>query len=256
MAPLQSWAPELRYFNTSGFDISPSAKECEIYVTKPTIFMKLDATVNYYHHFCDFFNLYASLHINSASKSQMYSKDVNILIWENLRYDSNFRIAFKAFTDNPLLDLTSFEGKKVCFKNVILPLLPRMIFGLYYNTPLFSSCKNSGLFRAFSQFLPHRLGVKASDNFSAPSKVRVTIIKRATKFRRILNLRQLVEGLENNGNFDVKVAEFTHEIDFKDQLQTILDTDILIGMHGAGKTNQAALVTSKLCILVITFLQD
>jgi protein O-GlcNAc transferase len=34
-----------------------------------------------------------------------------------------------------------------------------MIYGLYYNTPLFSNCRNSGLFRAFSQFLPHRINV-------------------------------------------------------------------------------------------------
>lgn len=31
-----------------------------------------------------------------------------------------------------------FRGKTVCFKNVVFPLLPRMIFGLYYNTPLVS----------------------------------------------------------------------------------------------------------------------
>jgi len=238
MAPLQSWAPELRFFTELDFDISPSAKECDVYVTKPTIIMKLDATVNYYHHFCDFFNLYASMHINSASKSSMYSDEINILIWENQRYDSNFGVTFQAFTNNPLWDLTTYEGKKVCFKNVVLPLLPRMIYGLYYNTPLFSNCRNSGLFKAFSQFIPYRLGIEPS-KITCHSKVRVTIIKRLTKFRRILNLVDLVDVLEKTGNYAVKIAEFTHDVEFKTQLQTIIDTDILVGMHGAGKEKKA-----------------
>ena len=39
---------------------------CDVRIEKPTFFMKIDATVNMYHHFCDFFNLYASLHINGS----------------------------------------------------------------------------------------------------------------------------------------------------------------------------------------------
>jgi EGF domain-specific O-GlcNAc transferase len=129
--------------------------------------------------------------------------------------------------------LTTFEGKKVCFKNLVLPLLPRMIFGLYYNTPLFSNCRNSGLFRAFSQFLPHRLGVESSRETDS-SKVRVTVIKRLTKFRRILNLGTLVDALESTGKFEVTVAEFSHGMPFKKQLEVVRQTDVLVGMHGAG----------------------
>jgi hypothetical protein len=36
---------------------------------------------------------------------------------------------------------------------------PRMMFGLFYNTPIVTGCQNSGLFQAFSEFLLHRLGV-------------------------------------------------------------------------------------------------
>lgn len=94
--------------------------------------------VNMYHHFCDFFNLYATLHVNSTHPST-FSKDNHILIWETFTYYSAFKDAFKAFTDNPIWDLKEFRGKIVCFKNVVFPLLPRMIFGLYYNTPLVST---------------------------------------------------------------------------------------------------------------------
>ena len=37
----------------------------------------------------------------------------------------------------------------------------RMMFGLYYNTPLVAGCENSGLFQAFSQFFLHRLRVSS-----------------------------------------------------------------------------------------------
>ena len=88
MAPLQSWAPELRNFvalnNTESLS-DVSSRQCDVNIDKPTFVMKIDAAVNYYHHFCDFFNLYASLHINSTHPD-MFSRDVHILIWENRAY--------------------------------------------------------------------------------------------------------------------------------------------------------------------------
>lgn len=109
-----------------------------------------------------------------------------------------------------------------------------MIYGLYYNTPLFSNCQNSGLFRAFSMFIPHRLGIQSPD-YTDSIRVRVTVIKRLTKYRRILNLNSLVEALEKTGKFEVTVAEFSHSMSFKKQLQIVRNTDVLIGMHGAGQ---------------------
>lgn len=111
-----------------------------------------------YHHFCDFLNLYASLHINSTT-FETFSTDVHVLIWETFTYHSLFEEAFEAFTDHPIWDLKTFRGETVCFKNVIFPLLPRMIFGLYYNTPIIYGCENSGMFRAFSEHVLHRLQV-------------------------------------------------------------------------------------------------
>jgi hypothetical protein len=93
--------------------------------------------VNMYHHFCDFLNLYASLHVNSSHPST-FSTDVHILIWETYTYQSSFGAVWEAFTSHPIWDLKTFRGETVCFKNLVFPLLPRMIFGLYYNTPIVS----------------------------------------------------------------------------------------------------------------------
>lgn len=136
MSALQSWAPELRFFESMTQRPIESGL-CDVVIEKPTYIMKIDATVNMYHHFCDFFNLYASLHLN-FTRPGAFSTDVNILIWESYTYSSSFSKTFEAFTENPLWDLNTFRGQVVCFKNLVMPLLPRMIFGLYYNTPIVS----------------------------------------------------------------------------------------------------------------------
>lgn len=136
ISPLQSWAPELRYFEELSTSPIESGK-CDVVISKPTYFMKIDAISNMYHHFCDFFNLYASFHINMTNP-HAFSTDVNILVWESYTYWSYFQSTMSAFTEHPVMDLKYFSGKIVCFKNLVLPLLPRMIFGLYYNTPIVS----------------------------------------------------------------------------------------------------------------------
>lgn len=150
-SPLQSWAPEIEHFQELPDLVNKQSKICDVFIDRPTFIMKIDATVNMYHHFCDFFNLYASLHLN-GTHNEMFSRDVNILIWETYNYHSNFGITWSVFTKNPLMNLRTFEGKRVCFREVIFPLLPRMIFGLYYNTPVVWGCQESGLFHAFSKY--------------------------------------------------------------------------------------------------------
>ena len=95
------------------------------------------SAVNMYHHMCDFLNLYTSIHVNSTHPS-MFTTDTHIIIWETYPYHSSFSDLFEAFTNRPVMNLKMFEGKTVCFKNVVFPLLPRMIFGLFYNTTLVS----------------------------------------------------------------------------------------------------------------------
>lgn len=93
---------------------------------------------NMYHHFCDFFNLYASLHVN-MTHAGAFDTDNYIFLWETYNYVTPFSVAFKAFSQNPIFTIKAWTGKTVCFKSLMLPLLPRMIFGLYYNTPIVST---------------------------------------------------------------------------------------------------------------------
>ncbi|XP_074115240.1 EGF-domain O-GlcNAc transferase [Cotesia typhae] len=233
ISALQSWGPELRYFRK--LPRRPIVEDdCDIVIEKPTYIMKIDATVNLYHHFCDFFNLYASLHVNNTHPST-FSTDNHILIWESYNYHSAFQDTFEAFTKNSLWDLKTFRGNTVCFKNLVLPLLPRMIFGLFYNTPLIYGCEKSGLFKAFSEHILHRLKIpmyQRKDN-----KIHVTLLSRDTRYRRILNEDELVAGLKKNTNYKVKRVVYNREVPFKKQLEITRNSDVFIGIHGAGLTH-------------------
>lgn len=60
-----SRAEELKHFESVP-TFSLDDEHCDVIFRRPTIVMKLDASVNMYHHFCDFVNLYASQHINGS----------------------------------------------------------------------------------------------------------------------------------------------------------------------------------------------
>ncbi|NXS42262.1 EOGT transferase, partial [Balaeniceps rex] len=77
-SPLQSWFAELQTFTALNFRPLEDEK-CDVVIEKPTYFMKLDAGVNMYHHFCDFVNLYITQHINNS-----FGTDVNIVMWDTV----------------------------------------------------------------------------------------------------------------------------------------------------------------------------
>lgn len=228
-SPLQSWFAELEHFVELPAEEAEESR-CDVVVKKPTVIMKLDATVNIYHHFCDFVNLYVSLHFNNT-----FHKDINILLWDTIPYRSNFAPMWRAFSSAEPTDLSPYRGKKVCFREVLFSFLPRMIFGLYYNMPLVPGCSGSGLFRAFNRHVLHRLKVRVE-----PPKadlVRITFLSRVNRHRKVLNEDQLVSAAESLPGVLVRKVNFTHSTDFLEQLSVTANTDILVGMHGAGLTH-------------------
>nr|CAI5829085.1 unnamed protein product [Callosobruchus analis] len=469
ISPLQSWGPELRYF--AKLKRRPIVEgDCDVVVEKPTFVMKIDATVNMYHHYCDFLNLYASLHVNSTDE-YAFSTDVHVLIWESFDYRSAFGDTWQAFTEHPVWNLKTFKegvnkrahllyslseeaylllsnlcmpnkpdetpyenilqllttyyGKTavtwverqkfyssakletesalewivrlkglarycnfgeqletkltdifitnynpgkvrtelfglsdsttlnnaiekakiieatlaireqvaeiksepvesdvfrltrknmssenttargrdpqryhgghggavlqcavtkdvcvgvgravslwrrrhrshrhqlavsdaaaitalmyvpirttfvtrdtVCFKNIVFPLLPRMIFGLYYNTPIIYGCEKSGLFDAFSKHILHRLKIPLHPRKN--KRIRITLLSRNTKYRRIVNEEELLKSIKKNDRYEVKRAIYDRDVPFKKQLEITRNSDIFIGIHGAGLTH-------------------
>lgn len=227
-SPLQSWFAELEHYTS--LSVKPiQGGLCDVVVNRPTIFMKLDAGINLYHHFCDFVNLYVTQHMNGS-----FSSDINILMWDtsSLPYRDLFSDTWKAFTKHHILRLSEYAGKQVCFKDAVFSFNPRMIRGLYYNMPLVPSCVGSGLFKAFSEHTLHRLGI-TQDNHRE-DEFRITLLDRSTKYRRILNRDELAGAMMNVPMFKVKVVDYTWKIPFLEQLKITHNSDIFIGMHGAG----------------------
>ncbi|XP_021019794.1 EGF domain-specific O-linked N-acetylglucosamine transferase [Mus caroli] len=230
-SPLQSWFAELQGYTQLNFRPIEDGK-CDIVVEKPTYFMKLDAGINMYHHFCDFLNLYLTQHVNNS-----FSTDVYIVMWDTSSYGYGdlFSDTWKAFTDYDVIHLKTYDSKKVCFKEAVFSLLPRMRYGLFYNTPLISGCQNTGLFRAFSQHVLHRLNI--TQEGTKDGKVRVTILARSTEYRKILNQNE-VSALKRLRTMEERVlSSYCRELGFLDQLRITHNTDIFIGMHGAGLTH-------------------
>ncbi|XP_054640869.1 EGF domain-specific O-linked N-acetylglucosamine transferase isoform X3 [Dunckerocampus dactyliophorus] len=208
-SPLQSWYAELQTYTELDFDPLHS-ESCDIIIEKPTVFMKLDAGVNMYHHFCDFVNLYISQHINNS-----FSSDINIIMWDTSFYEYGdlFSETWKAFSQYDIIHLKTYDSKRVCFKDAFFSLLPRMRYGLFYNTPLISDCCTEGIFRAFSQHVLHRLNV-------------------------LQNGPKLINGLKTMLLLDVNVVDYKYkDIPFLEQLRITHNSDIFIGMHGAGLTH-------------------
>lgn len=252
MSALQSWAPEMRNFQQ--LNQRPIEHElCDVIIEKPTFIVKLDSTINMYHHFCDFFNLYVSQFVN-FSHPNAFSTNVNILIWETYNYWSPFAQTFEAFTENRLWNLNEFSGKSVCFKNVVFPIPPRTIYGLYYNTPIVSylilskflhacsflqinGCENSALFNAFSEHILHRLNIEQLSIKSKKPKIRITFLSRNTKYRNVLNEQELIKKISSNEDYEVNRVVFDKNIRFIDQLKITVQSDVFIGIHGAGLTH-------------------
>ncbi|KAM5315305.1 EGF domain-specific O-linked N-acetylglucosamine transferase isoform 3-T5 [Glossophaga mutica] len=223
-SPLQSWFAELQSYTQLNFRPTEDAK-CDIVIEKPTYFMKLDAGVNMYHHFCDFVNLYITQHVNNS-----FTTDVYIVMWDTSSYGYSdlFSDTWKAFTDYDVIHLKTYDSKRVCFKEAIFSLLPRMRYGLFYNTPLISGCQNTGLFRAFSQHVLHRLNI--TQEGPKDGKIRVTILARSTEYRKILNQNELVNALKTVSTFEVQIVDYKYKYNCGDE-RCYLDLARLRGIY-------------------------
>ncbi|XP_044531727.1 EGF domain-specific O-linked N-acetylglucosamine transferase [Gracilinanus agilis] len=217
-SPLQSWFAELQTYTELSFRPIEDGK-CDIVIEKPTYFMKLDAG-------------------NCANYPSVTEEEDNIpdFIQSSYGYGDLFSETWKAFTDYDVIHLKAYDSKTVCFKEAVFSLLPRMRYGLFYNTPLISGCQNTGLFRAFSQHVLHRLNITRDG--PKDGKIRVTILARSTEYRKILNQNELVNALKTVSAFEVQIVDYKYkEIGFLEQLRITHNTDIFIGMHGAGLTH-------------------
>lgn len=97
------------------------------------------------------------------------------------------------------------------------------------------NCANSGLFQAFSEHMLHRMHVPLHRP-PGDGRLRITLLLRLTKYRNIVNADELVARLAQNPMYAVQTVSF-ERLGFADQLAITRNTDIFVGMHGAGLTH-------------------
>lgn len=68
-------------------------------------------------------------------------------------------------------------------------------------------------------------------------KIRITFLSRKTRYRNVLNEDELLERLKNNSDYNVRRVTFDQNMPFRKQLKVSRNTEIFIGMHGAGLTH-------------------
>lgn len=111
---------------------------------------------------------------------------------------------------------------------------PELLRNCNYISFQIFGCENSVLFNAFSEHILHRFQIKQNP---PQAKLRITFLSRGTKYRKILNENELIERIKLNKKYSVDRVNFGRNISFKDQLKITANTDIFIGMHGAGLTH-------------------
>lgn len=62
-------------------------------------------------------------------------------------------------------------------------------------------------------------------------------MSRNTKYRNVVNEKELLKRISSNSDYEVKRVVYDKSIKFLDQIEITRNTDVFIGIHGAGLTH-------------------
>lgn len=82
---------ELENYTELNFRPMKDLAACDVTINGTVVFVKLDYGGNMYHHFCDFFNLYVSQHVNKSC----FDRDIQIVMWDTVSQCSCWLVACK-----------------------------------------------------------------------------------------------------------------------------------------------------------------
>lgn len=83
----------------------------------------------------------------------------------------------------------------------------------------------------------YRLGIEQILPKIKTAKIRITFLSRNTKYRNVLNEQELIKRISSNDQYEVRKVVYDKNIKFIDQLRITRNSDVFIGMHGAGLTH-------------------
>lgn len=222
-------------------------RKCDEWIEHPVYLVRRWEYHNLYHQMTDFFNAWMASEVTGIPTKQwqvvfndFHDDDDNPLVgaWQDV-FSPDHKVKY-------LHNLVR-AGKRVCFRNLIvaLPGYQSSIYISNHHPTQSNGCSNSDLVRAFSRFVVRALGFADKP---APSKPSITFIYRRDHkknpyhdgrvARKIANDAQLVEKLAEAGGNSITVRGVDFQkMSFRDQIELMRSTNILVGMHGAGLAN-------------------
>ncbi len=240
---LSDWSPELKAFAGADGD-----RPCDVKIPQPTLLIKPDSRNNIYHGLCDHANLYLSMWIAGWAEVE----DLEIVYWEprvsGERVRSPWYELFDAFTDAPVVPLGHYAGSSMCFDQAMLAVNPRSLRTFYYNMYVPGrdlGCRSGagGFLRSFGERTKARLLPAPPRQPAAEDPVRIKIMSRSKGTGRTSGTRQVTNETELAAavrrripGTEVEIVNFdwNGRPSIEGQVALMTDTDVLVGMHGAG----------------------
>lgn len=240
---ISDWGPELRDLQGA-----QDGRPCDVVIHEPTLLIKPDSRANIYHGICDHVNLFLSAWIAGWQDAP----DLQIVTWDPAstaeRVPSGWYDLYNAFTTRPVRPLGFWAGKSVCFDNAVFAVNPRAVGTFYFNMDVpgrAESCHSGpgGFVRAFAERTKARVLAQAPRRPGPDDPVRIKIMSRSagtgttSGTRKVTNEAELVEAVRRRvPGVEIEVVNFdwNGRPPITGQLALMAETDVLIGMHGAG----------------------
>jgi len=227
------------------FQASKGPLQCSEWIEEPVVVVSRVEYANFYHTMTDFVGAWSATVVAGEDP-----RKVRILLADGhpvSPFDSAWRHIFNPH--HPVLRKGDLLGRRVCLR--------RVVFALYgYASPMTINwfrpdpCKTSAWLASFAQQVlsSYSMQEPSSRPFSSPLlKPNVTLILRedyvahprdqggGKRHNKISNPEELLNVMKNIPEINAQTVQMAF-LSFEEQLALVRNTNIFIGMHGAGLT--------------------
>jgi protein O-GlcNAc transferase len=206
-----------------------------------TILIKREGHLNLWHSLMEIFSYTLTMDIIHLSSDETTGKP----LFEAINEETSQVVILDEAPEGPYFELWNLLVKRPvrrlgnlspgCLTNVIIPL-PGASNPMWQGDWIPGDCKNSKTLSVFVDRILNLLSLSEERDPSAP--LTVTFIERKGS-RRLLNQESLFSTLRNtysSENITLNVVDFA-TIPFREQISLVRNTDVLVGVHGAGLTH-------------------
>lgn len=225
-------------------------------VDHPVLFVTRegDESRNAFHAMTEFLNAFEAILIANAAANVVTRQDLEVVLLDNAPagwLDPLWRQVLAP--SRGVRRVGDFAGKRVLFRNAVFSAPSYQSFLFAYLTRNNEHPEPVGMLDAFAALVLRSFGISPQAP-RASGPLRITLISRqpytaqtavtagsaqaSTGFfmRRVTNEAACVDALSALGDVDVRLVDFAR-FPLEEQIRIARDTDLLIGVHGAGLTH-------------------